>query len=181
MAGEIELLPERNLTHVVGHDTSGLVGRQASGFRVLGQSSVAVSCTASTSEEVLASVVVPAGAMGPNGRLFISTLWTVTSSANNKNLRTRFGGISGTIYGSVTATTVACAIDQRIIANRNSESSQVGSPNGTVGGLGATPTAVSTSTVDTSLATTVDITGQKASAGETLTLESYCVEVFYAA
>lgn len=148
-------------------------------WQILAQSSVAATAPADTNENILATVTIPAGAMGANGRLRITTQWTVTNSGNNKTLRARLGGIGGTAYLSSTQTTVATVRDQREIGNRNSQASQVGALI-SGGGFGTTSNAAVTSTVDTSAETTVVITGQKATAGEALTLESYIVEMMFA-
>ncbi len=144
--------------------------------RVLGTSVAAVSGSADTNENTLATVVLPAGAMGLNGLVRVQTLWTLTNSANNKTLRVKFGGSS---FLDVTLTTVASFADQRVIQNRNSVSSQIGKPTGNMaaGGWGTASSAVTTASIDTSAAVTILITGQKASAGETLTLESYLIEL----
>lgn len=143
---------------------------------VLARSAVAVSCPADTTEDVLATVTIPAGAMGISGAVRVTTVWTITNSANAKTLRMRFGGTSGTAYLSTAATTSASFSDCHLISNRGSASSQVGSAQAI--GLGGSAAAVITSSVDTASATTIVISGQKASAGETLTLESYLVELF---
>lgn len=143
---------------------------------ILGASGTLVSGAADTNENTLATIVVPAGAMGINGIVRVTTLWTVTNSANNKTLRVRFGG---TAFLDVTVTTVAAVSDLRQIQNRASAASQIGKPVGGMGagGWGTATSAVTTATVDTSAAVSITITGQKASAGETISLESYLVEL----
>lgn len=148
-------------------------------WQILAQSSVGVSCGADTSEDTLATVTVPAGAMGANGRLRVTTFWTVTNSGNNKTLRVRFGGVSGTIYMGTTVTTIATSQAQHHICNRNAANSQFGSASSGVG-PGSSSGAIVTSAVDTSAETTIVIAGQKASSGEVLTLEGYLVELYYA-
>lgn len=155
-----------------------MVALQSKSWTIVGQSSVPVSGAADTNENTLATVVIPAGAMGPNGRVRIKTLWSFTNSGNNKILRAKFGG---TVYMQTIMTTNVTLIDVRELGNRNNAASQVGSPNGTTGGLGATSGAVSTSSIDTAAAVDVTLTAQKASAGETITLESYTVELMYGA
>lgn len=147
---------------------------------ILGASGAAISTPADTNEDTLATITVPAGAMGANGFLRISTLWAFTSSANNKTPRIRFGGASGTIYVNPVITTNVGLSQETVIANRNAANSQVGFASaGTNGGSGlSTASANVTSSVDTTASTTIVITGQKASAGETLTLEFYLVELF---
>lgn len=146
--------------------------------RVLAQSAVAASVGATTDETVLATITIPAGAMGLNGCLRIETLWTVTNSGNNKVLRWRLGGIGGTAFLEATLTASVTYHDLRSIRNRGAANSQVGwAATATAGGHAASTSAASTGTIDTSAATTVVITGQKANSGETLTLEAYTVEL----
>lgn len=147
---------------------------------ILGAGGAAINTPADTSEDTLATIVVPAGVMGANGFLRISTLWSFTSSANNKTPRIRFSGASGTIYMNPVFTTTVGLAQLTIIANRNAANSQVGFASAaTNGGLGtSSASAAVTSSVDTTAASSIVITGQKASAGETLTLEYYLVEVF---
>lgn len=144
--------------------------------RILGASAAAVSGPADTSENILATVNIPGGAMGLNGKLRVYTSFTVTSSGNNKILRVRLGGIGGTVHYGVTVTTTVNINDMRIISNRGAANSQV-SPGANSASFGQSNTGIVTAAIDTSAATTLVITGQKASAGETLTLDDYLVEL----
>lgn len=143
---------------------------------ILKQSAVAVSAGADTTEDTLATITIPANIIGPNGSVEVLTLWSYTNSANNKTLRVRFSGASGTQYLNTAVTTTATLQHLAIIRNVNSASSQKAGYNGTVS-FSTSGNAPVTSSVDTTAATTVVITGQKASSGETLTLESYEVRV----
>ena len=147
----------------------------------LAQSAVAVSGTATTAEEAYATITVPAGVPGPNGSLIIDTLWTMTSGADDKTTRTRWSTITGTAFSAVINTTIATLRDIRVIQNRNSASSQVAGPAALVGGVGSSADAVVTGAVVTTAATTLVISGQKETAGNTLTLERYSVLVMYGA
>ena len=149
--------------------------RARSRIIVLGASAVAASGAADTNENTLATVTIPAGAMGLNGILRVTSLWSYTNSVNNKTLRIRLGGIGGTSYLAVTATTSSLFADVREIANRGAANSQVTKSSGVQ--FGTSSGAVVTGAIDTTAATTLVLTGQKASAGETLTLESYLVEL----
>lgn len=149
-------------------------------WQMLAQSSVAVTGPADTSENILATITVPGGAMGANGRLRIETLFTVTNDANNKILRIRLGGIGGTIIASDTLTTGGGGTrGMRMVGNRNSQSSQISGMSAGSGGFGGGGTAPIATTVDTSADWTIVITGQKASAGNALILDSYCVDLLY--
>jgi hypothetical protein len=147
-------------------------------WRVLAASAVAASHTGDTLEAALATIAIPAGAMGPNGQLRVTTQWTYTNSANAKNLRVRFGGTSGTSFLAQASTTTATAQFQNRIANRGAANSQVGNNNTA---YGTSSSAVVTSAVDTSAAVNLVISGQLTNAGEMITLEGYLVELFYGA
>lgn len=142
---------------------------------VLARSAVAVPHTGDTDETVLATVTIPAGAMGLNGIIVFNALFSNNNSGNNKISRVRFSGISGTVYSSTTQTT---SLSNRHvsgrIANRNAANSQVGHSNST---NFVAAVAAATSTADTTAATTLVFTGQLANAADTITLESYSVEL----
>ncbi len=146
-----------------------------SGAQVLGQSAVAVPHTGDVLEFAFATINLPANKMGPNGRVRITCLWSMTNNANAKTLRTRFGGIGGQVYQSIGAASVASYRHEGEIANRGALNSQVGSVST---GFGSSSTVVGTSAVDTSADTTLVITGQLGVNTDTLTLESYLVELF---
>lgn len=145
----------------------------------IGFSAVGFSVTGTTAETALASVTVPANAMGVNGILRVHTTWSYTNSGNNKIVKVRFGGIGGKSYLNTTATTTATLKHVFQLANRGVANSQVaGTYSAATAGIwGPTASALTTSAVDTSGETTVVFTGQLANTGETITLESYLVEL----
>jgi hypothetical protein len=142
---------------------------------ILGASGTAVSGAADTNENTLATITVPAGAMGTNGILRITTNWAVTNSANNKTLRVRFSGAAGTILGVFVATTQPRLKNDALIINTAAATQATSST--WWASAGNAVDAATAPTVDTTATTTVVITGQKASAGETLTLSNYLVEL----
>lgn len=143
------------------------------GIRRLAHSVATVSVGASTNEEALATVTVPGGLLGPNGGLQIWTLWSYTNSANNKVCRVRAGGLAGTQFRAVVQTTTASLHDLCLIRNQNSQSVQVGWISASAGGVGAHANALVTAAIDTSADWDLVLTGQKANAGETLTLQAW--------
>lgn len=148
---------------------------------VLGRSAVAVSCPADTTEDILATITVPANSMGANGMLRITTLWSFTNSANLKTMRVRFGGASGTQYVLLSFNTALTAsYSQILIGNRNATDSQVGPMAGSTS-FSTNANSPITSSVDTTAETSIVLSGQKASSGETITLEMYLVELIYGA
>lgn len=165
-------LPGKPLFH---WSISGQMWLPVAGSVIIGRSAVAVSAPNDTNEDILATITVPGKLLGPNGQLRVSTLFTVTNSANNKTLRARLGGAAGTAMYAVVVTTTVNVNDQRIIANRGAQNSQIG-PGANSASFGQSATAVQAAAIDTSVDQTIVLSGQKATAGETITLESYLVE-----
>lgn len=142
-------------------------------LRMLAVNGVRSVAPANTSENTLGSVTIPGGTMGANGALLVWATFSLTESANNKTLRFRFGGVE---FLNVVLTTVPGTTLSRAIYNRNSESSQVShSLSGSGFGNFASGTTPVTATVNTSVNQNLTITGQKASAGETIALECFFV------
>lgn len=147
------------------------------GSVILDQNAVSVAVPADATEDIVRTVNVPAGLLGLNGWVRVTNLWITTNSVNNKTSRVRYSGAAGTVaIGSPQANSTGYKTVVEI-ANRNSVASQ--STQGFIANTGAAILAsIATSVVDTSAATSIVITGQKASAGETMTLESTLVEAF---
>jgi len=150
-------------------------------WRVLAAQAVAASHTGDTSETVLADITLPGGAMGPNGALRITSVFSFTNSANAKSMRYRLGGLSGVAMMGISSTTSASIMTQRLIQNRNAEAAQVAGPGAFANSFGGSANAPATGAVDTATDQTIAITGQLANSGETITLESCLVEVAYGA
>jgi len=134
--------------------------------------SAAVVLTGTTSVVTLATITIPAGLLGENGKLKIYPLWATTNNANVKTLRLNIGGPLSTM----TSQSVPNNSGLLIIRNINSESVQKCS-SGLVAGIGSSIGSIASPTIDTSAATTITITGQLAVGGDTMTLEDLFVEV----
>lgn len=137
---------------------------------VLGSSGVASSHTGNTNETALATIAIPAGALALNGILRVTCLFGGTNNANNKTLRVRLGGLSGTTFFSNVFTTAIGISSVLHIVNRNSAASQVAHAIGISG-------AFTTGTVDTAVAQDLVISGQLANGADTITLEARIVEI----
>ncbi len=135
--------------------------------------SAPVVLTGSTSGVTLATITIPAGLMGANGKLKIYPLWATTNNANIKTLRAIFSGSTCT---TMTSQSVPNNSGLVIIRNTNSESAQKTS-SGLVAGIGSSFGSIASTTIDTSAATTITITGQLAVGTDTLTLEDLFVEL----
>jgi hypothetical protein len=149
---------------------------QSQSSNVLQQSGVAIVSANSASEQSMVSVPVPAGAMGLNGSLRIWTLWSMVNNANAKTHRIRLNGIAGTIIQSLTAASLVQFSACCRVTNRGALNSQVAGEAG-INLIGSSANALVTAAIDTSLAWTVDITTQKATGTDAVSLEAYCVEL----
>lgn len=153
-----------------------IIENPAAKSRPLGIGNTQSSHTGNTNETVVGTVTIPAGTMGPNGILVISSEWSNNSSGNNKTFRARLGGISGTTYFlAIVTTTLSYSDVKRSIYNRNATNSQIGRVSSSVGGNNAS--AVVTSSIDMSVDQTFVFTVQLANGADNAALEAFCVEV----
>lgn len=165
----------------IAHNRTSVTGPvlgMSNSWRILANSGVQVSHTGDLNETTLATVTVPAGAMGANGAVRITVLYSWTNSGNTKTPRIRFGGTGGTIYHGFSATTTNGEQAMIIIRNRNNVASQVGQI-AAYSGLGNMSSAPLTSAVDTSAAVDILIRGILTNITETISLEGYTVELLY--
>lgn len=149
---------------------------------VLARSAVPASVGSVTTEQVLATVTVPGGALGPNGWVIIWSTWSSNSNSNSKTCRIRLGGSAGTAIFNSAVTTSLSIMRPTLFANVNSQSVQkTSSSAGQGGSVGTSGGSLTTTSVDTSQDFEIVFTGQKANASDTLALESYIVTVCYGA
>lgn len=139
---------------------------------VIAASAVAVATTGDTNENTLATITIPGGAMGANGIVRITTVSSHTNSGNTKILRIKYGG---TTFASLSVTTSVTVRHTLNIFNRNATNSQVGQSTSIA--FGTSAGAATTASINTTAAVTILITGQNGLGSETITLESYLVEV----
>lgn len=147
----------------------------AAGPQMLAKGAPATPTPADTTEDILATITVPAGLLGATGGLRSLAHFSFTNNANNKTIKARLGGIGGTAFFSSVATTQLFLKADVSIWNRAAASQYGGGAQQFTGGGGMVVST--TSTIDTSAATTLVFTGQKAVSGDTLTLEGYTVEL----
>jgi hypothetical protein len=130
-----------------------------------------------TTEQAFATITIPP--LKANSILKITVLGTGTG-INIKTFRVRFGTITGSVIHTYAMTTNLTYADQRILSNRGVTNSQV-CQNGTMSSFSSSAGALTTSSVDTSVATTLVLTGQlsagAAAATEKMYNESYLVEI----
>ena len=133
----------------------------------------AVALTGTTVETTLVTITIPAGLIGSKGKVKLYPLWSTTNNANTKTLRVKFP--SNTVY-TAAASNIVHVAGLVIIRNLGSESVQRVS-SGILAGLGGTTSSIAQTTINTSAATTLTITGQLAVGTDTMTLEGLFVEI----
>lgn len=149
---------------------------------IFAQSGTAVSVGAVTTETALATITFAGGELGPNGWLTVWTQWSNNNNANTKSMLIRVGGAAGTAFQNFNNTTSIGAVRPVCIVNNNSQSAQKTIvPVGNTFGVSTFTSAGPTATVNTAAAWDLVISGVKAVAGDTLTLEAYQVIVCYGA
>lgn len=139
------------------------------------------SCSSTGVDEVLSSVVIPAGLLGPNAILRIEPAWIFSNSANAKIVSVKTAG--GVTLFSRTRTTSASETPLIVAVNRGAVNSQVypyaGPTNGTAGYQSAGSIAtLETTAIDFSASQTINIIGQRGNGADTLRLDYVMVSVW---
>jgi hypothetical protein len=129
------------------------------------------SFTGSTTETTLINVSLPAGALGNNGQVRITSNWACNNSAGAKTGKNYLGASAVGSSSSYTTSTGGSSMNS--VRNRgvlNVQTSQL------IGGA-STGASVYT-TIDTSASAAISITGTVATATDYIILEGYTIEVF---
>lgn len=149
-------------------------------WAVLANITALAAVPAVTTEEVLAVVEIPAALLGVRGRIRATVCTSHNNDASNKTVRIRWnttGDATGTVLQSLTATTTTFTQVTAELWNTGAYNAQRFRAGAVMGGAGAA--AVGAAALDTYGAPTyLVVTGQKADASDTLTFESFYVEVF---
>jgi hypothetical protein len=166
-----------NSTYTSGTPTAGVT----TAFATTGPGAF----TGSVAEGMGPTITVPAGRMGPNGRFRSTMNFAHNNSAGIKTPRLRFSGAAGTVFYTEAPTTTTGMLAEVVISNRGSQAKQQqiwtsilssgswdSSHKVSDAGSGAINTAVATSIV---------ISGERNTATDNLVLSSYEHEVVYAA
>ena len=141
---------------------------------VIASSSVKITKTGDTNENIFVTVNIPP--LQPNSIILITSQFSANNNANLKNAIIRFSGAAGTKYLDLSLNGSVNLCLQHVIQNRGVTNSQVGRPN-IFGTFTLTATALVTSAVDTSVATTLVFAGLLANGADSINLESYLVEI----
>jgi hypothetical protein len=146
--------------------------------RTLGQAVGPADHTGDTTHTKVASVLVPAGAMGTNGQLDIEANWSNNNNGNNKTRSVYFSAtdaIAGTAYSATNATTTIFTWFMHRIRNMNAANAQQGSHASSSAGSPGSFSGVVTSAIDTTADAYVVFSVQLADAGDSVGLDYYRV------
>jgi len=132
--------------------------------------------TGTTAETVIATCPIPANTIQTGQRFEIKVGWSFLASTNNKIVRAKLGaagaGLAGVVIGQQTvaaAGMVALRCESEFVAN-----AVTGQKIGPIAcGSGTAATSYSAATVNLAADAEIVLTGELASAGETITLQSY--------
>ena len=142
---------------------------------VLAQSGGPISYTGGTAEVTLATISVPANAMGPNGRIELKVRWSFTGANGTKAMKVKLAGVTIANNGSAPTRTGYRQFVE--IQNRASASLQFAAVEN-ADNTAAQAYSTVTSAVDTAANQDVTITAQLANAADTVTLESFQVILY---
>lgn len=148
---------------------------------IIAQSGAVVSHTGDTNLTVLASVPIPANALGTNGMVRVSTLWRTTNGSGTAiSLLVDFSAAAtgGTDVMSHSNTATETFNDVRMIRNAGATGSQVWFPAGAASPYGTSASAPGTGGIDTTAVSYVNIQCQLTTGTDTVALDGYTVEVF---
>ena len=129
------------------------------------------SYTGSTTETTLINVTVPAGAIGNNGQIVVTSNWATNNSAGAKAGVVYLGGSAVGSSSSYTTSTGGSSMNS--IRNRGALTAQTSQ---LIGGA-ATGASVYTA-INTTASTSITITGDIATATDNVILEGFTIELF---
>lgn len=159
---------------------SGVVYRgNSTAMNAIAKSGGTVAHTGALVEETLATIMIPANTIGPNGvlRFWYKASNNAVNAASNKIFRVKLGG---TIVHSVTHTANLNLTTAVVIAAKNSTVSQIGGTSFSSGIASSnSASGLPPATIDTTQATTLTFTAQPATAGDTMQLEWFMLETIF--
>jgi len=136
--------------------------------------------TGTLTETLLATVTIPANALGPNGAFRLTYTATETNSANNKTLNFLYNatgpGITGQLINAVTQTTNISQQGIVYLRAANTTGTQAAYPNSQLP-YATTANAINFPTLDTTQTTYLNITGTLANVADSLTLTGWTLEI----
>lgn len=162
-----------NLAGQVQNTLNGLTGGLTTP-RIVAQSAVPASVTGTLSETTLATIAIPAGAMGVNGKIRVVSYWSCTNNANGKTVNFRIAGSLFGATGSLANNASACYQQEIMAVNATNAQKMRQNP---AAPFGSSTGGISTLAVDMTQAQNITLTAVLTNVGDTVTLEAYTVEI----
>ena len=148
-------------------------------LRLQAWAGTATTHTGDTNETILKTASIAANALGANGVMHIYASGTITSSANNKTIRVRLGGIGGTVLGNALVYSINTSwVLELVVQARNATNDQraYGWTNRNTDGV-MTRVGPASSAVDMTAAQDIVLTGQLASSGESISVDCFALTI----
>lgn len=164
-----------NLAAQVQNAINGVTGGWSSP-QILAQSGVPATVTGTLTQTVLATIPIPANALGPNGALRIKFSAQATNNTNNKTITVALAGVSawGISTGASTAGTIESGLEIKNVGVQNSQIwTRTNASPWTSTATGSLPV----SSVNMAAAQVLTIMGTLAVSTDYLTLATYTVEL----
>jgi hypothetical protein len=135
--------------------------------------------TGVTTEIASATITLPAAALGANGFFEAAHSWAASpNNANAKTGRVRFTGLAGTIFHTVAcASGLSCGGYQRVF-NKGAQAVQTSGHAAAALIPAVSGVDLVRGTIDSSVATTIVISSQKATATDNHILENFAIDVW---
>lgn len=136
-----------------------------------------IAAPADATKDVLATINVPPNCMGPNGVIELDLFFSAFGAGGSRTLFVDWGAY--TLWTVVNAAAVLSVNAKLVIFNRNATNAQICLPD-SPGGFGPSNAAQGAlAAIDTTIASQIVISGQKASAGDALRLECYRAKSYF--
>ena len=164
-------------------DATGTIAL-TSDIKLFNYSRTTASGTATTSEEVLLSILIPANTLGNNDSIEVVCLWSGTgTTGSTKTMRVRLhtsAAAAGTIYSAITTTAASTFTFNGMarIYQKNATNIQEGSIGASASGTwGGNANAIVTSALSNASDIYINITTQKAAVADTMSINSVDVVI----
>ena len=176
------LITSNNLSDITNAATARNNLGLGNGTYAIVQSGASIASTNTTAEEVIASVLIPAGTLGNNDMLEIYSLWDISGRSGTVGIRTRLhtsAAVGGTIYAARTGLAIGSsnAVQRVQIGMGNASNLQIGQPTNNISYVGESTGTIITSSISTASNMYVVFTSQKTTGTDPTSLRFYSVKI----
>lgn len=148
-------------------------------YKVVAFSAIPIAHTGTTEATTLFTMVIPGRTLGKNGSIRVTSTWTGTADTSDKRIRIRYGG-NLFVNANVASSTNGAYRHQVEISNQGDVNSQSAFVPNSVSGWGSSDGTFSTASINSDADQSVDIQASLTDSTDTLTLQSYRIEILAA-